>query len=402
MKKNLVVLAKSWPLDAHGGSIAVTSTLGQYAKFFDSILYVCLEEKEVSDHLKSYFPNTVFKWVPIKKGGFLKRFIISLLKNKPAITIGLEGTERFQQIKKHIDLHFSDQESFVGIIEDNVPSIHLKALKKAYPNTSWAFHSHDVLHKAFEIFSQIGHPIKRLVWKFELSRIYSFEKRAAKLADHYWTITEEDIQLSAKQFKRKAEGYIDCDIDTSKFDSLPAGDPFTFLYLGSADIRKSHGLKIFIEDTWKPLRKRYGNKIQFILGGRNTEQFTDLPNGIQGLGFIKEDLVFLSKGSLFVNPQKAGSGLKLKSLIAMAAGRVLITSTNGSLGLKGVHEQDYIVANDKSEFLRSIETILDDPEKQKQISLNAVSHIKTEFSTSAFSKRTQPLLERLWQFHLSR
>lgn len=403
MEKKLVILAKSWPMDSHGGSIAVTSTLKQYVKFFDSIQFICLEEKDCNEGLPQVFPTVSFHWVPIKKGGFLKRFLISLAKNQPAITIGLESSTVFKSIKKHISKSgLTKNDSFVGIVEDNVPVVHLTSLKRNFPNSTWAFHSHDVLHKAFEIFKTIGNPIKRWVWKFELGRIYRFEKNAALSADVYWTITEDDLKLSSKQFGKQPNGYIDSDIDLDRYSSVKQGDPYTLLYLGSADIRKSHGLNSFINEVWKPVRKTFGTRVRFLIGGKNTEVFNNPNLGIIGKGFIDDEIEFLSQGHLFINPQIAGSGLKLKSLIAMAAGKVLITTSNGALGLNGEPNKHYIVCANYSQMSKAIHGLIEITENQQAISSSGLNHMHSNFSESAFSERVRPLLTELWTIHKNR
>lgn len=397
-KKGVFVLAQSWPCNSYGGSIAVTAALKQYSIFFDNVIFICLNEFPINQQAVDNFPNVNFHHVSVKKGGFPIRFARSIMENKPAITIGMGDKNVYLNIKKNITKYYRNSENqFVGIIEDNVPGIHLKKLKREFPSMLWAFKSHDVLHKAFSIFKSNGNKLLQLAWTYEVSKIFKFEKSTVNIADFNWTITQDDLILSEKQYKTKINGVFDSDIDISKYKNVGEGDLKSIIYLGSADSRKGHGLRLFIKDSWPDLYKKYSNTcIKLALGGKNTDAFNNPDHGIHGYGFIDNELGFLEKGAIFINPQVAGSGLKLKSLIAMASGKVLITTKNGALGLGGVAGTHYLIADSTKEMITKISFLIDHKEELQKIALEGKKYVNENFSEIALTNRAQPLLQEFW------
>ncbi|MEO9513929.1 MAG: glycosyltransferase [Flavobacteriaceae bacterium] len=398
-QKGVFIIAQSWPCDTYGGSIAVTSSLKQYCKYFDKVIYLCLNERSMSPIVSESFKDVLFQHIPVKKGGFLKRFGYSLLLNKPAITIGMGGSKVFGNIKGVMDKNLSESSmAFAGIIEDNVPGVHLKSLKKNFPRIPWVFKSHDVLHEAFSIFKEVGSPIMRLAWGMEINKIFAFEKKTVQRADLNWTITQDDLHLSESKYQKSMDGVFDSDIPQHRYENVKPGNKYRIIYLGSADSRKGHGIRVFIKDSWPTLHKRFNEKgLKLILGGRLTESFDSVSNGVEGIGYVENEIDFLGEGSIFINPQVAGTGLKLKSLVAMASGKVLVTTTNGALGLGGKAGKHYVVANSPSEMVEKISLLLNDEKYLEQIRTNAKIYIKDNFSEKALEQRVLPLLNALWE-----
>jgi glycosyltransferase involved in cell wall biosynthesis len=94
-----------------------------------------------------------------------------------------------------------------------------------------------------------------------------------------------------------------------------------------------------------------------------------------------------------MNPQQAGTGLKLKSLVAMAARKVLITTPNGALGLGGTPGIHYVVAADATQMVLEISRLLDDPNGAIKIASAGRTLVEENFSYDAFGARIQPLLQ---------
>lgn len=390
----LIVLAQVWPDQPFGGSIAMASSLRQYELGFDSVVYIGLTEKIIAQQTSNLYQKTNFVHIETDRGGLAIRFLKSLLFSSPAITVGVEGDRIYQRVKKVIR---SEQEyggALFGVCDDNVPAVHLPRLKSDFPQMLWAYRSHDVLHEAFSNFAVEGKWWMKLAWRYEIKRIKQFERDSVSFADYSWAISSEDKDLLKTRFGKPIKGVFDCDINLEKYDSVARGDSKTILYLGSADYRKKHGLTSFVDNVWKEIvSQQKFSDCTLILGGKGTQDFKNSDLSIDGLGFVDSDEDFLGKGMFFMNPQQAGTGLKLKSLVAMAAGKVLVTTPNGALGLGGVPGIHYIVAADAMQMVFEISRLLDNPDEAIKISDAGRTMVEENFSYDAFSARIQPLLK---------
>lgn len=390
---SIIVVSQAWPSQPYGGSIALTASLKQYEVCFDRVLYLCLNESPLAAGIGGQFSKTKFIHIPVKRGSFPKRFITSIFTGLPAITVGMGGRRVFTMIRDVIDVEQEAGGTWFGVCDDNVPSIHLPKLKSVFPDVKWAFRSHDVLHQAFSVFKREGSLAIRLAWYFEIRKIFKFERRSTQLADVNWTITEDDKFLSEQAYSTKIDGVFDSDIDLAAYEEVSSGDSRVILYLGSADQRKSHGLIQFVKNVWAQLiNDTELGDVRFSLGGKRTDLFTEASECIDGRGFVDDEFSFLGEGLFFLNPQQAGSGLKLKSLIAMAAGKVLITTPNGALGLGGNAGEHYVVAESAEEMVEMLKSLFLDEGRARRIAKAGQKYVQQNFSHDALAERVQPLL----------
>lgn len=279
----------------------------------------------------------------------------------------------------------------VGIIDSIPPCVHLPALKRCYPEIKWIYHSHDVLFQAFLPFAAARSLVARMAWRWEIHRIHRFERMAADLADVYWTITEEDAIESRRAFGRQVDGVLGVDIRPSRFDSVKPGNLHTILYLGSADYRKAHGIRTFLETSWPRLRKAYP-QARLLLGGLGTEAFNRPDEGVLGLGFVEDAIAFLGQGFIFFNPQQAGTGIKIKSLNAMAAGKLLISSANGVLGIGGRDKVHYRVAETAEALSGVILDAWENPETACRVAANGKKLVQENFNAEVLATAFDTLI----------
>ncbi len=103
---------------------------------------------------------------------------------------------------------------------------------------------------------------------------------------------------------------------------MPRGDQLTVVHVGTADTRKGADLLNFVSTALLLVMKVFPNA-RLVLGGKGTEMLSNADYNIVGLGFVDSDKTILQEGNIFINPQMTGSGIKIKSIIAMAAKKFL-------------------------------------------------------------------------------
>jgi len=188
------------------------------------------------------------------------------------------------------------------------------------------------------------------------------------------------------------------EIDVERYRNVEEGDSTTVLHLGGHDMRKMQGLRRLIENVW-PLVRAQRPDAKLCLGGRGSERLNDPESGIEGMGFVEDECEFLSKGAIFVNPQESGSGIKLKSLNALAAGKVLIAKQNGVQGVGGRNYIDYWAADSDEEMGEFILNMIEDEDVRRATARAGRALIEGNYSRTNFEKKNLPvvcgLLERL-------
>jgi glycosyltransferase involved in cell wall biosynthesis len=83
-----------------------------------------------------------------------------------------------------------------------------------------------------------------------------------------------------------------------------------------------------------------------------------------------------------VVPLFSGSGMRIKIIEAMAAGKVVITTSVGAEGIDMNSGEHLIVADNERDFLSGILKLLSNPDEYLQIAKNALNFVKTGYNNS--------------------
>jgi glycosyltransferase involved in cell wall biosynthesis len=177
------------------------------------------------------------------------------------------------------------------------------------------------------------------------------------------------------------------------YDDISRGDSSKIIYLGKADFRKADGLDNFLKEGWPKIRSSKPH-MEFHLAGQNTEVFHQPENNIYGYGFVEDPKEFLGKGLFFINPQTIGSGVKIKSLVALASQKVLITTSIGVEGIEGKNERDYVEENSYEVLANKIVDLSNDKKSTELIRQNAFNLVKDNYSNKKIITEATPSLEK--------
>lgn len=205
---------------------------------------------------------------------------------------------------------------------------------------------HWSLNVSAEVFLGIlaeSNPLMKAVWSLEVGRLKRYEREVLEDSDINWTVTAGDAASYQAIYGLETDGVLGIRLDEERFERPVTGDPHTLLYLGSFDVRKRKGIAKFVHGVFPELKARFP-EMRLHLGGKGSEDFDGAHPGVRGFGFVADEDAFMAEGLVIVNPQESGSGIKLKSLHALADGKVLLTTPIGAQGIPGVPGSDYLLA----------------------------------------------------------
>ncbi len=236
-------------------------------------------------------------------------------------------------------------------------------------------------------------PILRAFWRLEIARLERYEGAALRDADAVWAITPDDERGFRERFGAACDGVVGIRVGGERFARPLQGDPFTLLYLGSFDIRKRQGIGKFVRGVFPELRRRFPS-VRLLLGGKGSEAFDAPAEGISGLGFVADEAAFLRQGLVVVNPQEAGSGIKLKSLHALADGKALLTTPVGAQGIPGRAGSDYLLAPRVEEMGDVLAPYLEAPERLVELAAAGRAAAVSACSETAYDEHFCRVLEQ--------
>lgn len=226
--------------------------------------------------------------------------------------------------------------------------------------------------------------IARRMRRFELSYINSY--------DYLVPITDRDADFFAQNGNAKPVHVVPLglepmsplfSIDNSKVD-FPV-----FSFLGALDWQPNiEGLEWFVRNVWCEYRKSYSGA-KFRVAGRNAnKEFADflISSGIDYLGELENVVNYYASGAIFVVPLLSGSGMRVKVVEAMAAGKAVITTSVGTEGIATEDGRNILVADDASKFIECMEKIAGNRALFDDISANARRFIRENYDNDMIAQ----------------
>ena len=227
--------------------------------------------------------------------------------------------------------------------------------------------------------------IARRMRRFELSYINSY--------DLLVPITDRDADFFAQNGNAKplyvAQSGIEPESPLLSIDNSKTDYP-TFSFLGALDWQPNiEGLEWFVRNVWNVYRKGH-NGAKFRVAGRNaSKEFAEflISNGIDYLGELESVVDYYASGTIFVVPLMSGSGMRVKIVEAMAAGKVVITTSVGTEGIATENRRNIFIADSPADFLACMEMLASDRNLYNEISAKAREFIKNNYDNNVIATR---------------
>ena len=116
------------------------------------------------------------------------------------------------------------------------------------------------------------------------------------------------------------------------------------------------------------------------------EAYLNSKAGIKYFGEVPDALEYMSGYAIMVVPLLSGSGMRVKIIEAMAAGKTIISTTIGAEGNEGKHNQHFLIANTVHDFAKHVLLAMNSKKRCNSIGNNARNLVLKKFDTFAVAK----------------
>ena len=258
-------------------------------------------------------------------------------------------------------------------------------------------HQHNAEFVMWERYANItGNLIKKLVLKFESSRIKNYESTICKKSDVVLATSndiEKLLEISPKTNFQETH-HLGDDLLLKFFHPGFDINNNQISYVGSLDWQANEdGLRWFIENVWSEiLFKKPGAKLKIIGKGSSSdfEKFCHRYENITLLGFVESLENELKNTKVLIAPIRFGSGMKVKTVNSLYTGIPLVTTTVGAEGINIIDDIHYCKADTAAEQIDSIIKLMEDKAYWEHIGGEARELSK---STYTWKKNLQNLKE---------
>ncbi|MDY6783742.1 MAG: glycosyltransferase family 4 protein [Cyanobacteriota bacterium] len=235
--------------------------------------------------------------------------------------------------------------------------------------------------------------------RFYLPLLRRYEQNYCRKFTKVAVTTDEDLQ-QVREFDPNSDAtVIPNGVDLKEFTyrtADPGGYHLVFLggmdYFVNIDAACTLGREIFPR-----LQEKYPDATLTLVGSKPAPEVLALGErkGVTVTGRVPSMTEYLHQATVFAAPLRAGFGMKIKTLEAMAAGAPVVGSDRALEGLKvdgeGVTLQA-LRANTVDEFVDGISRLFEDVELRDRLSKAARSRIEKEYTWERAAQRYEQLI----------
>ncbi len=355
----------------HGGRIDMWRRIKAFAQIGVELQLICwfdkIPQREEVAEIKKYVDSTYF--IPFKHDFCSKGYrLLNLLRYPLEVTSRLVVGQQLDRLVSHVRAFKPHLIWLDGIHGGDVAS----KLSHQF-DIPIVTRCHNIEHLYYQrlFTSAIGtSKVKRYL---SVSHLETYEKSLLKDSLLFYDISAEDLKFwKSRGFKNGRylpplmEIYQSHQQD--KFNQkIDVSDRYDVVFLGNLYSNNNvAGIIWFLTQVLPEIRTQLSNIKVLIAGAKPINRIRQLCEDIDGVDLSinpPSSTEIYNSGSVLINPVLTGSGVSIKSLEMLMAGKPIVSTPQGIAGLPLSVRQYFKIASDKQSFAAAIVNLLSNSHK---------------------------------------
>lgn len=133
------------------------------------------------------------------------------------------------------------------------------------------------------------------------------------------------------------------------------------------------GILWFIQQVYPRIRAKRSQTIFDVVGARPPQEIMALNgngSGVNVTGYVPDPTLYRQQAGVMVVPLRAGGGMRVKILEALAQGLPIVSTTLGCEGIAVTHGQNILIADTPDEFAQAVLRLLEQPQFAAELGCN--------------------------------
>jgi len=378
-----------YPLD-NGGKIKTYHTLSVLIDLFEIDLLCFIEDKSDRKNIRD------IQRLGISVNGVLKRlrhtqtpFLLcwevlkSFITKYPYIVSKYASSEMRKIVagklaeKRYHTIYIDHLPLFQYVPDD----IHKKAIFVILDQHNL---EHEIIRRRMDITKNV---FKKLFLHLEYLRAVRYEKNSCVKADLTLAITNRDLSMIDRVTENRARCRI-APFYVEKISPVQHDNSFkkkTILFLGTMSwFPNEDAVTWFFHNVFKKYNLDTKGWRFLIVGNSPGKAILDLrSDSVYITGYVDNLRPYIDESLLSVVPLRIGGGMRIKILDLFSFGIPVISTNIGCEGIPASNGEHILIADTPLEFKSSIESIYDDSELRQNLVKNALSFVRTHYSSTS-------------------
>jgi glycosyltransferase involved in cell wall biosynthesis len=133
------------------------------------------------------------------------------------------------------------------------------------------------------------------------------------------------------------------------------------------------GVRWFLREVYPIIRRQRPDVVFDIVGSRppqSLQKISEAGVGINVTGYVTDPTPYLEQAGVFIVPLRAGGGMRVKILNALAQGLPVVSTSLGAEGIAVRNGEHILLADQPADFAAAVVSLLEDPALVARLSRN--------------------------------
>ncbi|MDE0300273.1 MAG: TIGR03087 family PEP-CTERM/XrtA system glycosyltransferase [Candidatus Poribacteria bacterium] len=212
--------------------------------------------------------------------------------------------------------------------------------------------------------------LTRTLVKLEARRVRHYEVEIMNSFDWGTVAASVDRDYLLKQDERLKLSVVPMGVDLDHFQPASNGYRPHILFTGTMDYFPNwDAVQYFHSEIFPLVQEAHPETVFYVVGSSPTSRVRKLANhkSVVVTGRVPDTRPYFDEAAVFVSPMRAGSGLQVKNLEAMAMGVPVVTSSLGAMGLDAKVGESLLVGDTPEAFAKQIIDLIESPDFRQAV-----------------------------------
>ncbi|MBQ7279583.1 MAG: glycosyltransferase [Bacteroidales bacterium] len=307
-------------------------------------------------------------------------------------------------VKRYISREFQDR--LISILDSeefdvvHVESVFLTPYVPTIRRHSRAvvvLRAHNVEHLIWRQLARgTSNPLRRSYLKHLALTLSVYEREHINDYDGVVCITERDAAFFRDNGCRKPIVAIPFAVAPEPMNGVDE-EPYSLFHLGSMDwMPNVEGVEWLLHKVWPRIHAEVPQARLYLAGRNMPKQIMDAAvEGVSVVGEVPDAMYFIGSKQINIVPLLSGSGIRVKIIEAMSAGKVVISTSVGAEGINYTDGENILIADTPEQFAMQVKRCVEDGNLCRTIGDNAYRFIADNYDSNVLTERLMDFYDRI-------
>lgn len=174
-------------------------------------------------------------------------------------------------------------------------------------------------------------------------------------------------------------------------------EPASLFHIGAMDwMPNRESIEWLLDEVWPVVHREVPQAHLYLAGRKMPERWMHATiEGISVVGEVPDAGYFIAGKQINVVPLRSGSGIRVKIIEAMAAGKAVVTTSVGAQGIEYTDGENLLIADTPEQFARQIKRLVEDQDYCAKVGEAAARLVAEQYDIKTLTDRLLRFYEEI-------